>query len=85
MVNKRMKAQAALKLARAAARRNDYTIDELPGRGKGSHRMFVVLNSEQNIVGRFTLTSHSRDISIGVLRSIEDGLSHLFGAKWMEK
>jgi predicted RNA binding protein YcfA (HicA-like mRNA interferase family) len=58
---------------------------DLPGRGKGSHVVYVVLDTDDNVIGRFTLTSPSRDVTIGVLRAIEDGLAHLFGEKWMEK
>ncbi len=47
--------------------------------------VYVVLDADDDVIGRFTLTNHSRDVSIGVLRAIEDGLAHLFGEKWMEK
>jgi len=80
-----MKAVAVLKLARDAARKNGLKIKELEGRGKGGHRMFVALNSENVEVGRFGLTSGSKDISWGVLRVTETGLAHLFGERWMEK
>jgi predicted RNA binding protein YcfA (HicA-like mRNA interferase family) len=80
-----MKAQAALQLARSAARRSGYGVEQVPGRGKGSHAIYDVVDVDGNVVGRFTLTNHPRDVSIGVLRSIEAGLAHLFGEKWMEK
>ncbi|MEA5366893.1 hypothetical protein VA596_45695 [Amycolatopsis sp., V23-08] len=85
MVNKTMKASAVLQLARAAARRKGHRVEHLPGRGKGSHVVYVVLDADDDVIGRFTLTNHSRDVSIGVLRAIEDGLAHVFGEKWMEK
>ncbi|PFG48847.1 hypothetical protein ATK36_3962 [Amycolatopsis sulphurea] len=79
-----MKAAAVLQLARAAARHKGYTIEERRGRGKSSHMMYVVVD-KGGAVARFALTGHSRDVSIGVLRAVESGLSHLFGEKWMEK
>jgi hypothetical protein len=85
VVSKRMKAQAALSLARRAARKNDYMVAELPGRGKGSHRMYAVLDSKGREVARFGLTQHSVDVSWTVLRLLEDQLAHLFGEKWLEK
>ena len=75
----------ALQLARTAARRSGYNVEQVPGRGKGPHAVYDVVDAKGNVVGRFTLTSHPRDVSIGVLRSIEAGLAHLFGEKWMEK
>lgn len=80
-----MKAQAALSLTKRAARRNNLRIEELHGRGKGSHRIYVVLDSDGNAVGRFGLTFHPQDLSWTVLRNLEDGLTHLFGDKWMEQ
>lgn len=85
MVNKRMKAQAALRLARQAARSKGYSISELPKRGKGSHRMFRVVAADGKELARFGLTDHSQDVSWSVLRNMEDGLAHLFGDTWMEK
>ncbi|MGH3679934.1 MAG: hypothetical protein ACRDT2_06720 [Natronosporangium sp.] len=85
MVNRRMKAQAALSLARRAARRNDLTVTELPGRGKGSHRMYAVLDLAGKEVARFGLTHHSADTSWTVLRQLESQLAPLFGDRWMEK
>jgi hypothetical protein len=80
-----MKARAALQLARSAARRSGYNVEQGPGRGKGSHAVYDVVDAKGNLVGRFTLTDHPRGVSIGVLRSIEAGLAHLFGEKWVEK
>lgn len=80
-----MKAAAVLQLARAAARHKGHTIEERRGRGKGSHMMYVVVDKGGGVVARFALTGHSRDVSIGVLRAVESGLSPLFGEKWMEK
>lgn len=85
MVNKKLKAQAALRLARTAARGSGYSIHEIAGRGKGSHQLYAVLDSAGNEVGRFTLTNHPRELSWTVLRSLEDGLAHLFGDDWLEK
>jgi hypothetical protein len=85
VVNKRMKAEALLRLARKVARAEGYSIEELSGRGKGSHRIYAVLNSAGDELGRFGLTHHPKDISWTVLRQIEDKLAHLFGDNWMER
>jgi hypothetical protein len=85
VVNKRMKAEALLRLARKVARAEAYSIEELPGRGKGSHRIYAVLDSAGNELGRFSLTHHLKDVSWTVLRQIEDNLAHLFGENWMER
>jgi hypothetical protein len=80
-----MKAQAVLQLARAAARREGCTVEPVPGRGKGAHQLYAVLDADRNILATFTLTHHPRDLSIGVLRAVEKGLESLFGERWMEK
>lgn len=85
VVNKKLKARAVLRLARVAARKAGYSIQEVAGRGKGSHQLYAVLDSAGIEVGRFTLTHHPRDLSWTVLHSIEDGLAHLFGEDWLEK
>jgi hypothetical protein len=85
MVNKRLKARAVLALARRHARKQGLRIEEMKGRGKGSHQVFVVLDDDGERLGRFLLTSHSREMTRGVLQDVEDGLAHLFGEKWMEK
>lgn len=84
MVNRRMKPAQVLTLVRKLARRHDLTVEELPKRGKGSHRIFVLVDPEGNEVGRFGLTGHSRDLSWKVLESTEDSLAHLRGVKWTE-
>ena len=75
-----MKPAQTLQLVRRNARKHDLTVVEQPGRGKGSHRIFVLAE-----VARFGLTDHPRELSWTVLRQMEDGLAHLFGEKWMEK
>ena len=57
---------------------------EEPGRGKGSHRHYIVRDANGNEVARFVVTGHARELSWTVLRSVEDGLAHLFGSRWME-
>lgn len=84
MVNRRMKPAQVLTLVRKLARRHDLTVEELPKRGKGSHRIFLLVDAEGNEVGRFGLTGHSRDLSWKVLESTLDSLAHLLGEKWME-
>lgn len=58
----------------------------MTGRGKGSHQIHVLLDSADREAGRFTITDHgSKDVSWGVLRTIEDGLAGVLGERWMEK
>ena len=80
-----MRPAKVLTLARKAARSRELTVAEVPGRGKGSHRIFVVLDGDGTQVGRFAVTGHNRELSWTVLRSVEDALSHLFGEKWLEE
>jgi hypothetical protein len=85
MVNKRLKARAVLALARRHARKQGLRIEEMKGRGKGSHRTYAVLDSDGAEVGFFGVTDHPRELSWTVLQGVEDSLAHLFGTKWMEK
>ncbi len=84
MVNRKMKPAGALSLVRKQARANDLTVRELPGRGKGSHRVFALEDSTGSEVARFGLTGHPRDLSWKLLAELEEALSDLFGARWME-
>ena len=84
MVSKRLKPPAVLRLVRRAAHRCGLQLEEKPGRGKGSHRIFVVLDADGAELARFAITGHNREVSWTVLRTIEKALEHLFGAKWME-
>lgn len=85
MVNKPVRPQKALDLARRAARKRNYTL-ALTGRGKGSHRIYDVVDTDDNVVATFGITFHQgRDMSWTVTRNLESGLEHLFGNKWMEK
>jgi predicted RNA binding protein YcfA (HicA-like mRNA interferase family) len=85
VVNKRLRPAALLTLVRRHARRHGCVVVETPGRGKGSHRLYVVQDSDELEVGRFTVPGHPRELSWTVLRSIEDALSHEFGERWMEE
>ena len=80
-----MRAEPLLRLIRKVARGEGLSIEEIPGRGKGSHRTYVVLDSAGDEAGRFGLTVHTKDVSWTVLRQIEDDLAHLFGDRWMER
>lgn len=85
MVNRRMKPAQVLSLIRRLAREHGLAVTELPGRGKGSHRIYPLTDSSGAEVARLGLTGHPRDLSWTVLRQIELGLEHLFGEKWTEK
>jgi hypothetical protein len=80
-----MKPAQALRLVRRTARGKGLTVVELPGRGKGAHQMYALVDADGETRGRFGLTSHSRELSWTVLRNLEDGLAHLFGDDWMEE
>ena len=79
-----MKPAGVLSLIRRRAREHELTMRDLPGRGKGSHRIFVLEDRAGIEVARFGLTGHPRDLSWALLTQLEDGLAHLFGTKWME-
>jgi hypothetical protein len=85
VVNKRLRPTAVLALVRKHARQHGLSVKEEPGRGKGSHRLYVVVDADMVEVGRFSLTGHSRELSWTVLRSVEEALAPLFGDKWMEE
>ncbi|GAA3363989.1 hypothetical protein [Saccharopolyspora gregorii] len=84
MVNKKLKPAKVLSLARRAARGAKATIKEIPGRGKGSHRIFAVYDRDGAEVARFGLTGHNKEISWHVLTHVETGLAPVFGEKWLE-
>jgi len=85
MVNKRLRPTALLALVRRHARRHGHVVVEAPGRGKGSHRLYIVLDANKLEVGRFAVPDHPRELSWTVLRSIENALAHEFGERWMEE
>jgi hypothetical protein len=80
-----MRPARVLSIVRRHARAHDLTVRELPGRGKGSNRLYVIEDAAGAEVARFGLTGHARDLSWTVLRQLEDGLERLFGEKWTEK
>jgi hypothetical protein len=84
VVNRKLKPAAALTLIRRHARANGYVVRELPGRGKGSHRIYALDDSSGLEVARFGLTSHPRELSWKLLTDLERGLAPLFGDKWTE-
>ncbi|MBO0832251.1 MAG: hypothetical protein J2P29_09805 [Actinobacteria bacterium] len=83
MVSRKMKSGAALSLIRRRAREHELKVRELPGRGKGSHRMFVIETSSGAKVGNFGLTGHPKELSWTVLKRLEERLAPLFGERWM--
>jgi hypothetical protein len=78
-----MKPAAALSLIRRRAREHNLTVRELPGRGKGSHRMYMLEDSSGTRVGDFGLTGHPKELSWTVLERLEERLAPLFGERWM--
>jgi hypothetical protein len=80
-----MKPAQAVQLARKVARRHGLMVEDVPGRGKGSHHWYALIDSDGAEVGGFSLTDHPRELSWAVLRSFEDALAPLFGERWTEK
>lgn len=80
-----MRPAQVLGLVRRVARRHGMAVMELPGRGKGSHRLYALLDADRSEVARFGLTDHPADLSRPLLRRIEDGLAPWLGQSWMEK
>lgn len=75
-----------LSLVRKLARERKLTLRELPGRGKGSHRIFALDDSDGKEVARFGLTGHGpKDLSWTVLTALEDGMKDVFGENWTER
>ena len=79
-----------LSLIRKLARKDGWTVEQLASqrgraRGKGSHEMYALLDSNGNEMERFGLTGHSGDMSWSMLRRTEERLQPYFGEKWMEK
>lgn len=85
MVNRRMRPTQALSLVRKLAREHGLTVIELKGRGKGSHRMYALVDSNGSKIARFGLTDHPRDLSQPMMIRLEDGLAPWFGERWTEK
>jgi hypothetical protein len=70
-------------LVRRLSRARGLSVRELPGRGKGSHRLFAI-DARGAEVARFGVTGHARDLSWIVMTHIQDGLAHVLGDKWTE-
>ena len=83
MVSRKMKPAAALALIRRRAREHGLAVKDLPGRGKGSHRMYVIEDSTGATVGNFGLTGHPKELTWTVLARLEERLAPLFGEKWI--
>lgn len=80
-----MRSKQVLSLARKLARQRNLTVTVMIGRGKGSHQMYQLLDSDGSEVARFGLTSHPRDLSLPVLSRLEERLAPIFGDNWTEK
>ncbi|WP_369373273.1 hypothetical protein AB1046_05770 [Promicromonospora sp. Populi] len=85
MVDGTRSAQQVLKAVRKHARRLGYTVEQLPKRGKGSHTIWVVLDTEGKEIGRIGLTGHAGQQSQAVTRSNENALEGLLGEGWLDK
>jgi hypothetical protein len=85
MVQGTRSAKQVLKTMRKLARQHGLTVAQLPGRGKGSHTIWAVLDNEGVELGRVGLTGHAGAMSTTVTRSNEDALVPIFGEGWLDK
>ena len=85
VVEGRKTAKQALTLIRRHARRHGWSVEQLPKRGKGSHTVHVVRDTDGQEIGRVALIEHARDMSWTVTRSTEQALEPIFGAGWMDR
>jgi hypothetical protein len=85
MVKRRMSARQILALVRRLARQKELTLVELRGRGKGSHRLYRLVDAGGSEVVRFSVTDHPGDVSWLVLRRLEERLAPVFGEDWTER
>jgi hypothetical protein len=72
-------------MIRRHARARGLAVRELPGRGKGSHRIYALVDSSGAEVARFGLTGHRRELSRKLMTELETALAPWFGDKWTEK
>lgn len=81
-----MKSGQALRLVRKLAREHALRVVAVPGRGKGSHSLYQLVDSDGQEVERFGVTGHgSKDLSWTVLTRLEERLAPIFGEKWTEQ
>ncbi|MGH3683819.1 MAG: hypothetical protein ACRDSM_01895 [Pseudonocardiaceae bacterium] len=80
-----MSGRQVLALVRRLARHKELTLVELRGRGKGSHRLYQLVDADGAEVVRFGVTDHPGDVSRLVLRRLEERLAPVFGEDWTER
>jgi hypothetical protein len=80
-----MSARQAVALVRLHARKHGFSVIEMVGRGKGSHRLFQLVGPDGTEVARFGVTDHPGDMSAALVRRLEQRLAPLFGERWTEK
>jgi len=85
VVKRRYRPEEALRLIRKRARELNLAVEEQKGRGKGSHRLFRLVDADGAEVARFGLVSHPGDMSWTVTRSVEEALEEVFGEGWMDE
>jgi len=70
---------------RLQARLRGLTVTQLPGRGKVSHSIWVVLDDGGHELGRIGLTGHAGAMTRTVTRSCEEALEPVFGEGWLDR
>ncbi|MFC7342403.1 hypothetical protein [Saccharopolyspora griseoalba] len=85
MLDERLRTRALLALLRRRAREHDLGVAELPGRGKGSHRIYALVDADGEEASRITLPDHRRELTWTVLRCVEAQLAPQLGDRWMEE
>lgn len=84
MVRGQRTANDVLKVIRKLAREHNWSVVQLPKRGKGSHTIWSVVSSDGRELGRVALTGHTGAMSRTVTRSNEHALEPIFGEGWLD-
>lgn len=72
-----MRSATALSVIRRHARGSGHTVRPLTGRGRGSHRIYALVDSSGAEVARFGLTTQRRYLSRRLFAEIEQALGPL--------
>jgi hypothetical protein len=90
MVKRPRSARQALVLLRRAARDKGLSVEQVISpatgkpRGKGSHEVWALCDSQGTEVARGALTRHPGEMSWAVTRAFEDAFHEVLGEGWMD-
>ena len=80
-----------LALLRRTARSRGFTVEQVihpttgKPRGKGSHEVWAIHDSQGTEIARGALTKHPGEMSWAVTRSFENAFQHVLGEGWMDR